>query len=68
MAEPDEPFAHEYLQGRQAGLAGAERDTNPYFARENDAAGVPESHELWRNRYDVWRQGWIEGHSLFELQ
>ena len=68
MTECIEPYAEQYVQGRRSALDGKERDTNPYFSREDDAAGVPESHEVWRAKYDVWRQGWIEGRALFEQQ
>ena len=64
MDEHTEPYAHEYLEGRQSGLAGTERDANPYFTRASDAAGVPEPHDVWQSKYDIWRQGWMEGHAL----
>ena len=67
LAEQDaEPYAEQYAEGRRAALAGSERDANPYFARNDDAAGHPESQEVWRSKYDVWRQGWMEGHSTVE--
>lgn len=58
-----QPYADEYAEGRRAGMAGLDRDLNPYFYRVDDATGTPDSHEVWRNKYDVWRQGWMEGHS-----
>ena len=60
-----EPYAAEYIEGRRAGLAGAERDTNPYFSRSDDDASHSESAEVWRSKYDVWRQGWISGNLMF---
>ena len=61
-----EPYDRAYREGRDAALGGAERDTNRYFSREFDSAGVPESHEVWRSKYDAWRQGWQEGHTTLE--
>jgi hypothetical protein len=62
MNESTQPYAEQYLEGRRSGMTGAERDTNPYFSRtEKD-----ESTEVWRSKYDVWRQGWMEGHAIFE--
>ena len=61
--QESEPYFAEYVEGRCAALAGVTRNRNPYFAREDDPAGRPESHEVWRSKYDVWRQGWMEGHS-----
>jgi hypothetical protein len=62
MTECTEPYADQYLEGRRCGRAGAQIDTNPHFARTDGN----ESTEVWRARYDVWRQGWLEGHANFE--
>ena len=62
MTESTEPYAEQYLEGRRSGRAGAPRNTNPYFTRTDSN----ESTEVWRSRYDVWRQGWIEGHAIFD--
>jgi hypothetical protein len=62
MSEPIQPYAEQYLEGRRSGMTGAERNTNPYFARTY----TDESTEEWRSKYDVWRQGWMEGHDIFE--
>jgi hypothetical protein len=62
MTEFTEPYSEQYLEGRRCGRTGAQRNTNPYFARTESN----ESTEVWRSKYDIWRQGWIEGHAIFE--
>jgi hypothetical protein len=62
MTEVTEPYAEQYLEGRRCGSTGALRNTNPYFSRTD----MHESTEVWRSKYDVWRQGWLEGHAIFE--
>lgn len=64
MTDSTEPYTQEYLEGRRCGRQGAHRDTNPFFAR----TGNSESTEVWRSKYDVWRQGWSEGHAIFERE
>jgi hypothetical protein len=66
MTECTEPYAAQYFEGRQSGQSGTHRDTNPFFSRTTNQDGIPESSEVWRSKYDVWRQGWMEGHALFE--
>jgi RimJ/RimL family protein N-acetyltransferase len=53
-----------YADGRRAGLSGRHRDTNPSIARTANADGALDSDETWRAKYDMWRQGWIEGNQV----
>ncbi len=66
MTQRTDPYAEQYLEGRRCGLNGVARDMNPYFVRTEKETSPPESEEIWRSKYDIWRQGWMEGHAQFE--
>ena len=59
-------YSEQYREGHRCGRLGTPRDRNPYFSRSMNEAGQPESVEVWRSKYDVWRAGWTEGHDAFE--
>ncbi len=66
MPRSGEPYAQQYFEGRESGRSGSERNSNPYFSRPHTSSDLVESAEEWRSKYDVWRQGWMEGHVIFE--
>jgi len=67
MIDAKAPYAEQYFEGRRCGQSGAQRNTNPFFSRPASQAGIPDSEEVWRSKYDIWRQGWMEGSALFKL-